>query len=397
MIVRRRYDVVVVGARVAGAATALHLARAGHHVLVVDRAGPPADTVSTHAIMRAGVLQLRKSGILDAIVRAHTPAIRRVDLVFGDQRVSFPVQPEHGVDAYYAPRRTVLDSAMLSAAAEAGAEFRTAVSVNDVVRDPTGRVAGVFARTRGGRAEHISARWVVGADGNRSRVARAVRATVTRYQQPTNAVAYGYFAGINVPGYEFRFVGQRNVGLIPTNDGLTLVFVGGPVHAAGRNSYRYLTGTLDAVAPDMAAAVRAAEPAGRSYRTNGTASVIRDPAGPGWALVGDAGFTEDPISAHGITDALRDAETCAHAIDAALHDPWAEAEALAEYRTLRDHFALPLFEHAVALAGFGWDAEEASRLLRRLGEIGDAECRFLADRAAGTQPLPYGRVMISST
>ena len=394
MTVRRRYDVVVVGARVAGAATALHLARAGHHVLVVDRAGPPADTVSTHAIMRAGVLQLRKAGVLDAIVGAGTPAIREVDLVFGDQRVSFPVKPEHGVDAYYAPRRTVLDSAILAAAVEAGAEFRTAVSVNDIVRDPTGRVAGVIARTRGGREMRIGADWMIGADGSRSRVARAVNATVTRYHQPTNAVAYGYFAGIDAPGYEFRFVRQRNVGLIPTNDGLTLVFAGGPVATAGRAGYPYLLDTLDRFTPDIAAAVRAAQRVGRVYRTNGTASVMRDPAGAGWALVGDAGFTEDPISAHGITDALRDAETCANAIDAALREPWAEAEALASYRVRRDRFALPLFEHAVTLAMYGWDAEEASRLLRRLGDIGDAECSFLT---SGQPSLPYGRVMISST
>ena len=391
---RRRYDVVVVGARVAGAATALHLARAGHQVLVVDRAGPPADTVSTHAIMRAGVLQLRKSGVLDAIVRAGTPAIRRVDLVFGDERVSFPVTSEHGVAAYYAPRRPVLDSALLTAAVEAGAEFRTAVSVNDVVRDPSGRVTGVVARTPGGHQERIGAGWVVGADGTRSRIARAVNAAVARYHRPTNAVAYGYFAGIDAPGYEFRFVQQRNVGFIPTNDGLTLAFAGGPVSAAGRNSYRYLTGTLDQVAPDMAAAVRANELIGRTYRTNGTASVIRDPAGAGWALVGDASFTEDPISAHGITDALRDAETCAHAIDTALRDPWAEPDALATYRDRRDHFALPLFDHAATLAEFGWDAGEASRLLRRLGDIGDAECCFLT---SGQSALPYGRVMISST
>jgi 2-polyprenyl-6-methoxyphenol hydroxylase-like FAD-dependent oxidoreductase len=179
--------VVVVGARVAGAATALHLARAGHDVLIVDRAGPPGDTTSTHAVMRSGVVQLRRAGVLDRIVAAGTPAIRRVDLVFGDERISFGVADELGVDAYYAPRRTVLDTALLDAAVAAGAEFRTGVSVTDVVRDRTGRVEGITARV-GGRPLPIAARHVVGADGTGSRIARAVAARDQRRQLSTSAV-----------------------------------------------------------------------------------------------------------------------------------------------------------------------------------------------------------------
>src|SRR5206468_10109150 len=71
-----RHDVVVVGARAAGAATAMLLAGAGLDVLVVDRSRYGADTLSTHALMRAGVAQLHRWGLLDAVVRAGTPPVR---------------------------------------------------------------------------------------------------------------------------------------------------------------------------------------------------------------------------------------------------------------------------------------------------------------------------------
>lgn len=375
-----RYDVVVVGARVAGAATALHLARAGHEVLVVDRAGPPADTTSTHALMRSGVLQLQRAGVLDRIIEAGTPAIRQVDLVFGEERISFPVAHEYGVDAYYAPRRTVLDTVLLEAAVAAGAEFRTGISVTDVVRDRTGRVDGVMARAEGGRLTPVRARQVVGADGTGSRVARSVSAAVLRQHPPLNSVVYGYFDGIDAPGYEFRFVAHRNTGFVPTNDGLTLVFVGGPVAQADRDSERYLVDTLRSVAPDIAEAIAMAPRVGRLHRANGITSVLRDPAGPGWTLVGDAGFTEDPISAHGMSDALRDAEICALAVDASLRDPASEQGALDWYRRIRDHFAHPLLDTTLALASFEWDAATASQLLRGIGEVSDAATRFLLER-----------------
>jgi flavin-dependent dehydrogenase len=370
--------VVVVGARVAGAATALHLARAGHDVLIVDRAGPPGDTTSTHAVMRSGVVQLRRAGVLDRIVAAGTPAIRRVDLVFDDERISFGVADELGVDAYYAPRRTVLDTALLDAAVAAGAEFRTGVSVTDVVRDRTGRVEGITARV-GGRHLPIAARHVVGADGTGSRIARAVAARDLRRQLSTNAVLYGYHTGVDASGYDFRFVDRLNLGLIPTNDGQVLVFAGGPGATAPRDEAQ-LAAVLRRVAPDLAAGVGAGRRVGRLHRSRGVPNLLRVPTGPGWSLVGDAGFTKDPISARGITDAPRDAELAAAAIDASLGDRRTETEAGAHYRRVRDRFAVPILEHTMALAAFDWDGPEASRLMRGLGEAADAECRFLSER-----------------
>ncbi len=368
-----RPDVVVVGARVAGAATALHLARAGHEVLILDRVGPPTDTTSTHALMRSGVLQLQRAGVLDHL--AGTPAIRRIELIFDEELVSFPVVDEYGVDSYYAPRRTVLDPALLDAATSAGASFVSGVSVEGVVRNQHGTVVGVEGRSEAG-AFTIPTKMVVGADGVNSRIAREVEASVLFSAPPSNAVVYAYYRGLEASGYQFRFTRQRNVGLIPTDDGLTLVFAGGPPGRADND----LDSTLGLAAPDLARSVHEAERVERFRRSNGIPSVLRDPVGDGWTLVGDAGFSEDPIAAHGITDALRDADLCAEAIDQGLRDPRQAMSALGSYRAVRDRFALPLLKATVPLSRYQWDGGEASRLLRQISDVAQAECELLFRR-----------------
>ena len=134
------YDAIIVGARCAGAATAMLMARQGARVLVVDWAEPGSDTMSTHALMRGAVIQLNRWGVLDTIIAAGTPAIHTTTFQYGETVISLALKPSHGVDALYAPRRTVLDKALVDAAKQAGAEFRFGVSFKDVIRDPQGRV-----------------------------------------------------------------------------------------------------------------------------------------------------------------------------------------------------------------------------------------------------------------
>src|SRR4051794_36175074 len=170
-------DVVVVGARVAGASTALLLARAGLRVALVDRSACGSDTPSTHAFMRAGVLQLSRWGLLDRVVAAGTPPVHST--VFhhaGGPTTRVSVRRSPGVDALYAPRRTVLDRLLVEAAAEAGVDVSFSTSVTGLEHDPTGRVAGVRVRRSGRPARTLRARVVVGADGVGSTVAGAVAA-----------------------------------------------------------------------------------------------------------------------------------------------------------------------------------------------------------------------------
>src|SRR6188472_3618251 len=173
-----RYDVVVVGARAAGASTAMLLAQAGLRVLVVDRSRYGADTLSTHALMRGGVMQLNRWGLLDRVVEAGTPAVRQVRFRLANDDLTIKIKPAHGVDALYAPRRTVLDPMLVDAAIAAGAEVRYGISVLDVRRDSKGRVTGIDARDATGHAVAFDAALVIGADGTRSTIADRVGAAM---------------------------------------------------------------------------------------------------------------------------------------------------------------------------------------------------------------------------
>ena len=141
---RSRHNVVVVGGRAAGSATAMLLARLGHDVAVVDRASFPSDTVSTHSIARSGVVQLRRWRLLDAVLGSGAPAIRQVTFHARGESVSRPVKHKAGVDFTVAPRRHVLDTIVAAAAQRAGADVRPGVTVTGVQRDRRGRVVGVY-------------------------------------------------------------------------------------------------------------------------------------------------------------------------------------------------------------------------------------------------------------
>ena len=192
------YDAVIVGARVAGAATALLLARRGHRVLVVDQDHPGRDTLSTHALMRAGVVQLQRWGLLDAVIAAGTPPVRRVTFRYRDTTV-----PINVAEPLYAPRRTVLDPMLVAAAQDAGAEFAFGVRVDDVMRDAGGRVTGVRGRRRGGGPFTASATTTIGADGRNSLIAHSVDAHTTRTRAAAGAVLYGYWSNVTVSDYEW--------------------------------------------------------------------------------------------------------------------------------------------------------------------------------------------------
>src|SRR4051794_15755038 len=214
------YDVVVVGARVAGASTALLLARRGARVLVVDRARRGSDTLSTHALMRPGVVQLHRWGLLDDLFAAGTPAITRTTFHYGNEQVPITLRPVAGTSALAAPRRTVLDPLLLDAAEAAGADVLTGVRVAGLLRDPTGRVAGV--QLDGGHT--MSAATVVGADGVRSLVAEQVDAASRSLGEHAASCAYGYVDGEPTDGYEWFYGNRMTAGLIPTNAGQTLLF-----------------------------------------------------------------------------------------------------------------------------------------------------------------------------
>ena len=219
------YDVVVVGGRVAGASTALLLARAGVRVVLVDRDRYGSDTLSTLALTRGGVVQLARWGVLPDVAAAGTPPIRQVVFCYADgEQVSVAIKPSAGVEALYAPRRYLLDRLLVDAAAAAGAEVLHETIATALLLTPAGRVAGVRIRSRNGRSADLHAPLTVGADGIRSTVARQVAASVTHTGVNASAFLYRYFDQLPAAGCEWAYGDHAAAGLSPTNDA-TCVFV----------------------------------------------------------------------------------------------------------------------------------------------------------------------------
>jgi len=397
---RSCHDVVVVGARAAGAATALLLARLGHDVLVVDRAVFPADTLSTHQIARSGMVQLHRWGLLHSVLASGAPAIRRVTFNVNGESVTRVIKDRAGVDHLVAPRRYVLDTLMAEAAASAGARVRMGVTVTGVRLDDTGRATGVYGHDRKGEPVEIDARFVVGADGLASRVARCVGAEVVEDRGDTGASQYAYFAGLPWDGIEF-FVAERSLtGVFPTHHGQACIWICGPsadAHAARRAAASRedaFTAYLARTAPVLAERLRSVERTSPVLGMLRTPNFLRRAHGPGWALVGDAGYHRDAVTGHGISDAYRDAELLAVALDQALRGQAEEREALAGYQQQRDQALREIFDLTCALAAYP-PVPDFVDLQKQLSAAIDTEATALAARPIpGERPVPGERPLV---
>ncbi|MEO0717583.1 MAG: FAD-dependent monooxygenase [Pseudomonadota bacterium] len=352
----RRYDVVVVGARCAGAATAMLLARGGAKVLLIDRDAYGADTLSTHALMRTSVSLLSAWGVLPAVLEGGAQPVRRTLISYGSQRIEVPIKPSRGVDALYAPRRTTLDAALADAATAAGADVAFGVTLDHLKHDFSGQVNGVVLRDRNGKQLVVRADLVIGADGRNSTVARLAKAATLKTRPERTACVYGYFDGLSNNGYEWLYGVGVGAGMIPTDDGRHCVFgLMAPDRfkaAIGDDPLEGLARLFDRCSPEAGARLRAARLEGRLRKFGGAPGHLRQAHGRGWALVGDAGYFKDPITAHGITDALRDAELIARALLGT------SPNGLAGYGATRDMLSLPLFDLTSKIASFDWSLEE---------------------------------------
>jgi len=374
-----RYDAVIVGARAAGAATAMLLARRGMRVLALDRSRYGSDTLSTHALMRTGVLQLHRWGLLDRVRESGVPPVSRVVFRYPDEAVRVDLKPSTSVDELCAPRRTVLDRILADAARDSGADVRFGVIVDDLRRDAEGRVSGVVGRDDQGNTLEVDADVVVGADGIRSIVAQSVEAEVVRRARHSGAVVYGYFTGVETEGYEWSYAPGVSSGLIPTNDGEACAFVGGSEARFRRDVFPNLEEGFAAIlrlaAPEVAAKVANGTRKARFRGFAGVRGYIRECTGPGWALVGDAGYFRDPITAHGISDAFRDAELLARELAGELPK--------GAYRELRDQVIGDLFDVTDRISAYDWTMDEVRADLRLLSRSMKPELELIErlDRA----------------
>jgi 2-polyprenyl-6-methoxyphenol hydroxylase-like FAD-dependent oxidoreductase len=372
------HDVIIVGARVAGSATALLLARAGLKVLVVDRATFPSDTLSTHQVQVPGVARLARWGALDAIMAAGTPPTRSVRFDQGAAVFTARMPACDGLDMMCSPRRTLLDKALLDVARAAGAEVRENFITEDLLADD-GTVTGIRGQEKGSPTVTERARLVIGADGKHSTVARAVGAASYRTRPPLSMAFYTYWADVPVTGGELYGRPGCAVGVWPTNDGLVMTYLAWP--NARFDEFRAdpegnFLRTLDAVG--LGERIRAGRRAERFRGTPDLPSHFRKPYGPGWALVGDAGLLLDPITGQGISDAFRDAELLAGAVVTGLGGGQPLVKTLAGYQRARDRAARPMYDFTARLAALTPPRPEEMALFEALSHSQPDADRFIA-------------------
>jgi 2-polyprenyl-6-methoxyphenol hydroxylase-like FAD-dependent oxidoreductase len=384
------YDAIVIGARCAGAPTAMLLARSGHRVLVVDRASFPSDTLSTHMIHAPGVAALRRWGLLDQVLASGCPPVGHYSLDFGPVTISGTQRPAvDGGRLSYAPRRTVLDKVLVDAAAAAGAEVRERFTVEDIVIEG-GAVVGIKGHGDDGSSVLETARVVVGADGRNSHVARAVRPEQYNEKPVLQGGAYTYFSSLPVDAFEIVIRPDRGFAALPTNDGLTLVAIGWPASelAAFKSDVEgNFMQTLE-LDPSMADRARAATRVERFHLAE-VPNFFRTPYGAGWVLVGDAGYTRDPITAQGISDAFQDAERCASALDEVLTGARRFDDAMAAYHRDRDARVLPVYEFTAQLATLAPPPPEMQQLIAAMAGNQDAMDAFVSVIAGTLSPVEF--------
>jgi flavin-dependent dehydrogenase len=383
------YDAIVVGARCAGSPTAMLLARQGYKVLLVDKATFPSDTVSTHLIHPHGMAALKRWGLVERVAATGCPPIHTYAFDIGP----FVISGSPGIQdapVSYGPRRTVLDKLLLDAASEAGAEVREGFAVEEVIGED-GKVTGIRGHSKGGPTIAEKARVVIGADGINSLVASAVSAEQYNEKPKLQASYYTYWSGLPMNGrFEAYDRGQRAFAVWPTNDDLTLVIVGWPYAEFEANRKNIEGNYLEGIemAPAFAERLRAAK---REERYVGLAvpNFFRKPFGPGWVLVGDAGYNKDFITAQGISDAFLQAELCVRSLDQWFSGSRTFDEAMKEYQSVRDERAMPRYDFTCNFASFEPPSPQMQQLLGAVKENQESMDGFVRTFCGVTSPTEF--------
>jgi flavin-dependent dehydrogenase len=385
----RGYDAIVVGARCGGAPTAMLLARKGYRVLLLDKARLPSDMVlSTHCVWPSGIALLKRWGLLEQLRASDCPGSASLMLDFGSVVLSGSPTPAGEVTEAFCPRRRVLDGILVDAAVDAGAELRDRCLVSDLLWDGD-RVTGVRATAKDGGPFTARARLVIGADGMHSTIGRLVSAPAYHTRPELTFTYFSYWSDLTLERIEVYPRDGRAAYAWPTNDDLVLVGVNWPfsqrdcVRADVEGSYFE---ALAAAAPRLAERVRGARREDK-WLTGAVTSFFRKPWGPGWALVGDAGYKKDPVTAAGITDAFRDAQALVDAVDDGLAGRRPLEDALAEHHRCRDERALPFYEFTLDFARLAPLADRQRVLFDALNDNPSDRSRFLGV-VAQTVPVP---------
>ncbi|MGW1990511.1 NAD(P)/FAD-dependent oxidoreductase [Embleya sp. NPDC001921] len=381
-------DAVVVGARCAGSAAAIALARAGRRVVALDAVRFPSTTVSTHLLFAGGVAELSRLGALERVEALGPPHHDDAYIDMPNGRVRGTYSPVDGIAYGMCVRRSGLDQALVDTARAMGAEVREGARVTGLVWSG-GRVAGVRVQERGALAYTLRAPLVIGADGRRSLVAKEVGVVRPHTANPNQRACY--YAYYDDPRAEWRGTAamwrtDRELGTaFPCDGGLTLVLLMPPKERA--DAFRLdLEGEYDrtlALMPGLAERVAGCTRTTKIVRATDLPSYFRRSAGPGWALAGDAGHFKDPVTAQGIRDALRFGRLLGEATAPVLGDPERLDAATASWERRRDHECRETYHWTNTLA--------RSTAVTPLEET---LLRSMATRPEGSRPLldVYSRI-----
>ncbi len=376
------YDVIVLGGRCAGAPTAMLLARKGYRVLLVDRATFPSDTLSTHVVHIKGGAALKHWGLLDAVLASNCPSSPQLEFHQGQIILKGKYPPMDEVDGVVVPRRTVLDKLLVDLAVQAGIELREDFLVEDLVIDD-GIVTGIRGRCKsGGSSNSVSveeyAHLVIGADGKHSLVAKTVQAPEYNRKPIQTCAYYSYWSGVTMDLGAIHNLPNRSIAAWPTNDGLMMVVMGFPLAefpAVRADIEGKFWQTMQAV-PDLAEKLHTGYKVERFYGTADLPAFYRKPYGPGWALVGDAGMTLDPVTGQGISNAFHDVERLTSAVDAFLSGQTPFDTAMAGYEQARNAETMPMYEFTANAATFAPPPVEQQALFAAMAQHPEAVEQF---------------------
>jgi flavin-dependent dehydrogenase len=397
------YDAIVIGARCAGSPCAMLLAKQGHKVLLVDKATFPSDQLqSTLLIWPAGLVRLQRWGLLDSVIATGCPPIRRFGVFMGPLTFAGSPPTDEGIGDSLAPRRTVLDQILVNAAAAAGATVETGFSVETLLRDGD-RITGIRGRTANGSVIEERAKIVVGAEGSNSLVAKAVAAPEYDTHDPIVFTYYTYYENVRLStgfDFEYRPGSFEAVYAWPTNDNRLLLGVNiardlsknepyGRVFEALRSDPdREFSRVVSTCAPAIAAQIQSGGTRAGALVGGYVRNFFRKPYGPGWALAGDAGSAYEFTTAHGITNAFRQAEWLAEAIGQGLGDKPMD-EALAAFEKRRNDFEAPFYQFTLKQTTLQPPPEEALPVFAAIASDQQATDGFYGLYSQAVSPVKY--------
>ena len=382
------HDAIIIGARCAGSPTAMLLARRGFKILLVDKATFPSDTLSTHILWPLGAELLERWGLLDSVAATNAPPIcRRMIFDVGPFALRGTIPDANDGNGGYCPRRILLDTLLLRAAAESGAEVREAFTVDELlVQDDV--VVGIRGHSKNGAPVDERARITIGADGVNSLVARAVRAPEYENRPVAACGYYSYFSGIVQDDIKLYIRDHFAFGCVPTNAGLHLLMFNWPARDFQKirsDVEGYVWRALEA-SPDLLGRVRDGRREEPWYGTAGLRGYFRRPFGSGWVLLGDASYNRDPITAQGMSDAFIDAAQMTEALDGCWTGKSSFEALLADHESRRNERVRPMYEFTTQLASLEPPPPEMAALFAALHGNQAATNAFLS-AITGAIPL----------